>query len=157
MKLSTGTRQLFAVLCCSLLNGCVIDPNAFPSYPANEPAPQQDQPPPSKRSFIKKIQYASGDISYFRTNNAQNIAANIVRICLINNTGQPKAMIWSRIASGVNNMRTPKNGSRSCVSLSTNQRIEWTFVDRLAPVKREGMNLQGFGGSLVEFIWVRDY
>lgn len=160
MSRITGFRGLYLLALAAFLPGCVIDPNAFPSYPPRDSSNTDQQPPPtaqSSRSFVKYIKYSKGDISYFRTNNAPNVAAQKVRICLENNTGQPKSALWSKIQSGVNNMRAPKNGSRSCVTLNTNQRIEWMFYDRSKPVKKEGMNLQSFGGSLVEFIWVRDY
>lgn len=159
MRSSNTFPRLSILALAALLGGCVIDPNAFPTYPSGGPTGSQPPTPApaSSRSYVKNIQYAKGDISYFRTNDAPNVAANNVRICLENNTGQPKAMLWSRIQSGVNHPQVPKNGSRSCVTLGTNQRIEWAFLDRGFPVKTEGMNLQSFGGSLVEFIWVRDY
>lgn len=159
MSAINPVRGLSAIAATILLSGCVIDPNAFPaSYPPSDSSDNR-QPPAAtaERKFVKTIKYSKGDISYFRTSNAPNVAANKMRICFENNTGQPKRMQWTKIQSGVNNVSVPKNGSRSCVTLNTNQRIEWLFYDRMLPVKPEGMNLQSFGGSLVEFIWVRDY
>lgn len=138
------------------LTGCVIDPNAPSGYP-----PQRDdrpsRPAPSERKFVKYIQYSKGQVSYFRTDRSPKVADSNVRICFENNTGQPKAMQWTKMQSGVNAISVPKNGSRDCVTVRANQRIEWLFKDRGLPVKAEAMNLQSFAGALVEFIWVKDY
>jgi hypothetical protein len=141
---------------------CVIDPNMVPgSYPP----PDREQrdvaidntPQQGPRKLVKAITYPKGQVSYFATANSSQVAPDKVRICLENNTGQPKAMRWKKIQSGVNHLNTPRNGSQSCATLSTNQRVEWNFVDRYRPVKPEAMNLHSFGGRLIEFIWVRDY
>ncbi len=115
------------------------------------------RPPQGPRRFVKYIKYSKGDISYFRTNHSRKVRTDRLRICFKNNTGQPKSMVWTRGQAGVNHMHAPKNGSRTCVNLRPKGRIEWGFRDRGRLMRSEGMNLQGFAGSLVEFIWVRDY
>ena len=161
--MNTTLRACVATGLALLISGCVIDPNAFPSYPPSNGGTDNGgtggggAPQPGAREFVKPITYANGQVSYFRTLNSSEVKPNHFRICLENNTGQPKAMVWSKVQSGVSNLNAPKNGSRSCASFNLNQRLEWVFYDRLMPKKADAMNVGGIGGTLIEFIWVRDY
>ena len=82
---------------------------------------------------------------------------NKFRICLINNTGQPKSVVWTKGPRSTNHLVAKKNGDRSCANFSPNQRVEFYFADRGRKKKSSGMNLSGGGGNLVEFHWVKDY
>ncbi len=154
-------KTVARVLLLSLLvgfGGCVIDPSLYPPASGGGQAPPAEPPPrQAERKFVKYIEYANGRISYFRTTNSTQVNPNRTRICFENNTGQPKSMVWRKVPSGVNNMVVRTNGARSCVNLDLNQRVEWTFFDRMLPVKADGMNIGGVGGMLIEFIWVKDY
>ena len=117
-------------------------------------------PPPKpkgrgKRTLVKTIRYSKGDIGYYRTERA--VAMNNVRICMVNRTGQPKSMRWTKIQRGVGHLVAKTNGSQSCATVRRNQRVEWNFMDRAWRAKADGMNLKNFGGMLIEFYWVRDY
>lgn len=148
----------FAVVISLVVSGCVVQPldgsGGVLVRPGPKPLPEP-APGPAPRKLVKSLDYDGGRISYFMTK--QSVPSNRMRLCLVNNTGQPKQLVWTKVQSGVNNMVTRRNGDRSCVNLDLNQRIEFVFIDRLVPRKNSGMNLQSFGGALVEFYWVKDY
>ncbi len=154
-------RHTMLIASACTLTGCVVDPNAWPTSPPPQDTrvevPPQQAPQPV-RSLVKRITYSGGQVSYFRTSNSPEVAqSNMVRICLENNTGQPKSMRWTRNPSNVGDLVTRSNGARSCADIHRSHRVEWGFYDRGGLKKSEGMNLSSFGGQLVEFIWVRDY
>ena len=160
--LAASFRRLRApllVVSTCWLSGCVIDPNAWPTTPPPEDnggydAPRREGP---VRKLIKPIQFSGGQVSYFRTSNSAEVAADKGRICLENNTGQPKSLRWTKSPSWANNLVARTNGARQCVNFNLNQRVEWVFFDRGLAKHRDAMNLGSTGGLLYEFIWVRDY
>lgn len=92
-------------------------------------------------------------IAYYRTDNAPKVAKDKMRLCLVGRTAGSKIMSWTRIQAGVNPLTVPKKGARSCATLNINQRIEWIFMSMPLGMKNDAMNLNSFGGTLVEFIW----
>ena len=150
----------------ALLSSCAIDPSMFPDYPVsgggddNSEQRVESRPAPA-RSFVRGIKYqglfGAGQVSYFRTTNSTEVKDNQTRICLQNATGQPKKLIWTKGEDSVNDLVVAKNGDRSCTNRKLNQRVEFTFSDRNFPVTSSGMNIGNVGGTLIEFVWVKDY
>ncbi len=110
---------------------------------------------PSARQFVKALTYKGGQVSYFRT--LRKVPKSKFRICLINNTGQPKSVVWTQGPSTTNDLKAKRNGDKSCANFTPNQRIKFYFADRGRKMKSSAMNLHGGGGNLVEFHWVKDY
>jgi len=114
-------------------------------------------PSPAEAERIKNIDYPGGGvIIYYLDDNV--VPDGQTRICLSNRTGQEKMMKWIRVLpqGGVNHVLARTNGSRSCVTIPSRQRIEWTFRDRGKTVRREAMNLHDFSRKHVLFDWVKD-
>ncbi len=113
----------------------------------------------ARAEYVKTIYYADGRITYHRE--ANRVSANEVRICLRNRTGQPKWMTWDSITGPggrkVNDIHAETNGALSCVSIPSDQRVEWTFWDRSRDLDDNAMNLHDFGGQLITFTWVSDF
>lgn len=155
-------RHALLMACTCWLAGCVVDPSAWPTLPppqdnAGSDTPRRDAPAQPVRKLIKPIVYDGGQVSYFRTSHSTEVPANKARICLENNTGQPKSLRWTKAPSWANDLITRGNGDRQCVNFNLNQRVEWVFYDRPFPKKKDAMNLANTSGLLHEFIWVRDY
>lgn len=110
---------------------------------------------PGPRRLVKRLTFQNGGISYYLTKNS--VKSNVMRFCLVNNTGQPKTMSWNQVQGGVNNLSAERNGDRSCANLELKQRVKFTFNDRGYSKYSSAMNLHNFGGALVEFYWVKDY
>ena len=123
----------------------------------------QDFRPPqpaarAERKLVKRLIYKGGQVSYFRTTNLTSVRQGHTRICLENNTGQPKELRWTkRRPSSIRHLKTPKNGAKSCANVPANQRVTFGFYDRGSLMKSSAMNINSTDGMLIEFIWVRDY
>jgi hypothetical protein len=162
-------RRLTPGLLACGLAGCVIDPAVWSTLPPLEDTSQRGEPAANSRELVKRIGYSNGQVSYFRTTNSAAVPRDKVRICLENNTGQPKAMFWTKAAQpvatigvfsqpgAIGPLVTKRNGDRSCANFNLNQRVEWGFFDRGNLKKSDGMNLGNVDRTLIEFIWVRDY
>lgn len=114
--------------------------------------------PKKQRKLVKRLTYRGGQVSYFRTTNNSKVKKGHTRICLKNNTGQPKELRWTkRRPASLGNLVAPKNGSSQCANMQANQRVTFGFYDRGSLMKSSALNINNVDGILIEFIWVRDY
>lgn len=106
------------------------------------------------KTFIQKIDYGGGFLNHQKVVNKAP-RPDLVRICLENYTGQPKAI--THAVRGINPLTAPSNGSRSCANFSAKLRLHFSFVDRGVVKKRDVMSLSHYAGDIVVFEWLRDY
>jgi hypothetical protein len=96
--------------------------------------------------------FGPGYMRHFKTENVQSEA--YTRVCLINNTGQPKTLRLN--APGVGLMQAPRNGSKSCATMPSSLRVHMKFSDRGHVVKEDSMTLSAYKGDIVTFAWTKD-
>ena len=108
---------------------------------------------PSPKTLIQEINYGGGIIRQHKVSKKAP-RPGLVKICLKNLTGQPKAITHG--VSGIKPLKASKKGSRSCANFSAKLRLHFSFVDRGRIKKRDVMSLSQYAGDIVVFKWLRD-
>ena len=106
------------------------------------------------KTFIQDINYGGGIIRQQKVSK-EGLRPGLVRICLTNLTGQPKAITHG--VSGINPLTAPTYKSGSCANFSAKLRLHISFVDRGGIKKRDAMSLSQYAGDIVVFEWLRDH
>lgn len=132
---------------------CDGRPKAVSSRVPNAAIPKPS-PNLGPKTFIQKIDYGGGFLNHQKVVNKAP-RPDLVRICLENYTGQPKAI--THAVRGINPLTAPSSGSRSCANFSAKLRLHFSFVDRGMVKKRDVMSLSHYAGDIVVFEWLRDY
>ncbi|QUL37639.1 RICIN domain-containing protein [Erythrobacter sp. JK5] len=110
---------------------------------------------PAMADRVQNIDYEGGGrIVHYR--DRTSLPKDLARICLKNQTGQPKRVFWRRINSDNAIKMLVQKGQQSCVTMPKDQRVTFDFQDRSVSVKTTSMNMHDNGGTVTLFHWVAD-
>lgn len=85
---------------------------------------------------------------------ADRVSSAHTRVCLIN-TG-PRERAFTHAVTGINPMRAPANGGKSCANFPSDARVAFGVQDGLEPAQtgvNMVMSLSAFKGGIVTFVW----